>query len=261
MATCKPIDYDVLCDELLKHYLEPACYSITKIPINFVISDVTATTIDEYIKLLSMGYINVSIREELDEYIDELLKDKWFHQWPLVRFEFASRELSRKTEVNYKKKKKTEETLDDELDILSSLAKEGWPNAMVTIGMHNYIYGGLSKYKYETYICLCVFAHRKGYQLSGHYLFTEFITGKYEQLCEELQLLVLKETSAWILKANGATLDNYIEKLDDYNLAYYKKMCKKIDKLKEPVSHRMFMRNTSGKLFWPVCESPYDIKF
>ena len=122
MATCIPIDYDVLCDELLKHYLEPVCYSATKIPINFVTSDVIATTIDEYIKLLSMGYINTGIREELDVYIDELLKDKWFHQWPLVRFELASRELDRKTEVNYSKKKKTEETLDYELDILSSLA-------------------------------------------------------------------------------------------------------------------------------------------
>ena len=261
MATCIPIDYDVLCDELLKHYLEPACYSATKIPINFVTSDVIATTIDEYIKLLSMGYINTGIREELDVYIDELLKDKWFHQWPLVRFELASRELDRKTEVNYSKKKKTEETLDYELDILSSLAKEGWPNAMVKIGVHNYIYGESSKYKYESYICLCVFAHRKGYQLSGRHLFTEFITGKYEQLCEELQLLVLKEASTWILKVNGATLDNYIEKLDDYNLVNYKKMCKKIDKLKEPVSHRMFMRNTSGKLFWSDDESPYDIKF
>lgn len=86
MVTCKPIDYDVLCDELLKHYLSPEYYQATKAQIKYVVSKVTATTIDEYIRLLSEGYINVEVREELDKYIDGDHLSEAIHRIPFVSF-------------------------------------------------------------------------------------------------------------------------------------------------------------------------------
>ncbi len=261
MTNCKPIDYDALCDELLRHYLDPEYYLATKAPINCVTSEVTATAIDEYIKLLTEGYINVEIREELDKYITELLENDWFHQWPLVRLEYASRSLRRKTEVNYQKNKKREENIDREIELLDSLAKEGWPNAMAKIGAHYYVYGGSPKHNYESCVCLWIYSIRKGYLAAGEYLYSVFITGKYEQLCEELQIIFLKEVSTWFLEKHNATLDDYIDKLDKPELENYKKMCKGLEKLQKAVSERLYMRETVGKLFWPNGDSPYEIKY
>ena len=261
MTNCKPIDYDALCDELLRHYLDSEYYLATKAPINCVTSEVTATTIDEYIKLLTEGYINVEIREELDKYITELLENDWFHQWPLARLEYASRSLRRKTEVNYQKKKKRDENIDHEIELLDSLAKEGWPNAMSKLGAHYYVYGGSPKHNYESCVCLWIYSIRKGYLTAGEYLYSVFITGEYKQLCEELQMVLLKEVSKWFLKKHNAALDNYIDTLDKAELENYKKMCKGLEKLQKEVSERLYMRETVGKLFWPNGDSPYEIKY
>lgn len=261
MTTCKPIDYDALCDELMKHYLSPEYYLATKAPIECKTSKITATAIDEYIKLLIEGYINAEIREELDKYVTELLENEWFHQWPLVRLEYASRLLHRKTEVNYKKNKKCEENVDREIEIIDSLAKEGWPNAMAQIGVHYWVHGGFQKYNHESCVCLWIYASRKGYQNAGYCLFSQFITGEYEQLCEELQMFVLEEASTWFLKDKGITLEDYSERLDKYDLEKYKKMRKGFEILKKTVSERTYMRKTIGSLCWPNGESPYEIKY
>lgn len=257
MKTCKPIDYETLCDELMKHYLSPEYYLATKTPIKIVTTTITATTIDEYIKLLSEGYINVEIREELDKYINELLENEWFHQWPLVHWAYASRSYHRKTQVDYKNKK---ENIDKEIKILETLAKEGWPGAMADIGVH-YQCGNNSENNYEQCICLWIYTSRKGYSFSGRCLYSEYITGKYEQLCEELQMFVLEEIAKWLLEKNDATLDDYTDKLDKWDLEKYKKVCKTVEKLKKLVSERIFMRDTVGNLFWPNGDSPYEIKY
>ena len=260
MTVCKPIDYEALLDELMKYYLSSEYYSATKAQIKYVTSKVTATTIDEYIKFLSEGYINVEIRDELDKYVNELLENEWFHQWPLVRLEYASRSLNMKTKVDYSKLKNREENIDREIEIIDSLAKEGWPNAMAMIGKHYYIYGGSTKHTYESYICLCIYASRKKHPAAKWCLHSEFISGKYEQLCEEIQMFILNEVSDWLLESNDATLDDYIEKLDKWDLENYKKMCKRLEILKKSVSEKTYMRETAGRLFWPNGESPYDIK-
>lgn len=261
MTNCKPIDYDALCDEIFRHYLDPEYYLATKTPINYVTSIVTATTIDEYIKLLAEGYINVEIREELDKYLTELLENEWFHQWPLVRLEYASRSLNRKTEVNYQKNSKCEENVDYEIELLDSLSKEGWPNAMAKIGARYYAYGGFLKHNYESCVCLWIYSIRKGYLAAGGYLYSLFMTGEYEQLCEELQMILLKEVSNWFLKKHNVTLEDYTEKLDKVELENYKKMVKRLEKLQKTLSERLFMRETVGKFFWPDGDSPYDIKY
>lgn len=260
MSTCKPIDYDVLCDELLKHYLSPEYYQATKAQIKYVISKVTATTIDEYIRLLSEGYINVEVREELDKYIDELLENKWFHQWPLVQLEYVLRSIHRKQEVNCKKNIKQDVNIDCEIEILEALSMDGWPKAMTEIGVYNYIYKSGSEYSYERFVCFCVFSSRKGFLSAGGRLYSVVLSGGYDTLPEELQLLVLKEASSWLLVDKGATLEDYEEKLEKYDLEEYKKMCRKVEKLQKTVSERFFMRETAGRLFWSDGGSPYDIK-
>ena len=97
----KPVNYDALYDELLREYLGSEYYSAIKKKVEYITTPVTASTIDEYIMLLRKGYINVEIREEVNKHLMELFEDDWFHQWPLVRWTYASRILSEeKTEEN-----------------------------------------------------------------------------------------------------------------------------------------------------------------
>ena len=262
MKDYKSVDYDALFDDLMKHYLSPEYYLATKSSIKCIVDIVTATTIDEYFKLLMEGYINVEVREDLGKYINELIEDKWFHQWPLILFEYVSRSLHQKNEVNFtkKKSKKIDTSIDKELEILDSLAKEGWPGAMTEIGSC-FLCGFLPNRNYESSICLWVYASRKGYRNAGACLYSQFIQNKHEQLCEELQMFVLEETAKWLLEKNDATLEDYTDKLDKWDLEKYKKACKTVEKLKKIVFERTFMRETVGNFFWPEGESPYDIKF
>lgn len=260
MRSYKLVDYEAIYDELLRHYLKPEYYSATQAPIKCVTSKIIATTVDEYIKLLIEGYINAEIREDLEEYLNQILENEWFHQWPLVRWAYASRSLNRKTEPNYKKHKNNNENIDNEVEMLDALAKEGWPGAMVEVGAYYRCYDSTED-NYVQYVCLCLYASQKGYGEARRRLYTEFLLGDYEKLCEELRILVLEQAHAWILEYSGATVYDYAEKLNEYYLENYKRICKKILKLHKSISERTYMRDTAGKLFWPNGDSPYDIKY
>ena len=262
MANYAPIDYDALTDELLEHYLDPEYYQATKVPVKYVTDRVTATTLDEYVKLLCAGYINVDLCEELAEYnyIDALLENEWFHQWPLAHWAYIRRTMRRKSEAALKKKKQSEENIDCELEKLSSIAKEGWPNAIADLAAEYYC-KKVPEDSGERYICMWIYASRKGYRVAGHYLYVETIHDEYERFCEELQLLILEEVISWYFEENNVTEDNYKKMLVNDSLRYANKLCKKRDNLREQVARKMRMRETAGRLFWPKGESPYEIKY
>ena len=48
------------------------------------------TTINQCINDLVNGYADANVHMELEKNLFELLEDKWFHQFPLVRYRYAS---------------------------------------------------------------------------------------------------------------------------------------------------------------------------
>lgn len=83
---------------------------------------IEATAIDEYLVYLINGYINVTLVERLEKYFLEMIKDEWFHQWPLVRWAYASRLLYNP--------KASEKKIKRAVEILLPLAEEGYPCAL-----------------------------------------------------------------------------------------------------------------------------------
>lgn len=260
MTNYMPIDYEGLLDELLEHYLEPEYYLATKAPAKCVVDQTIATTLDEYIMLLSEGYINAELCEELDPYLDALLENVWFHQWPLVRLVYVERALKRKSEIDWKKKKPRDENIDYELEQLSLLAKDGWPNAIAEVAVNPYC-SKTPEDSGECYICMWIYASRKGYRRARGYLYSLTVHNEYKKFREELQLFILEEATSWFLEYCQTTEADYKKTLLGDLLTKANRLCKTRDKLRAQVSQKTQLRETAGKLFWSKEESPYEIKY
>ena len=258
MKSYKMLANDALCDELLKHYLGEVYYLSTKASVKCVTKKVTATTLDEYIKLLAEGYINAKPSEGLETYLDEVLEDEWFHKWPLVRWIYAKRSLERKTDITNRKRK--EANIDYEISILDSLAKEGWPGAITDIGLCG-LCGRIPTVNYECAICMWIYASRKGYQAARLCLYAQLKSREYANLCDELKLFVIDEAMAWFLENNNATRENFEEKLDGWCLKHAKELRAQSNRLQKAVSNKTFLRKTVGVLGWPDGDGPYAIKY
>lgn len=253
------LDENALCDELLKHYLEPEYYMATKRPLVCVTTKKEATTLDEYIKLLSEGYINVEILEKLDKYADELLENEWFHKWPLVQWVHMHRAFDRKTAVDYKKRR-SQESVAAEIRTLDFLAKNGWPGAMADIGRCGFI-GKIPGKSFEQCICMWIYAYRTGYMTAGAYLFAQLKTKEYMQLCEEIKMFVLEGAIGWFLDNNDATESNYKEILSGWPLERTRELLNHRKCMRKIVADRALIRGTAGRLFGPEGESLYEINY
>lgn len=249
---------DALCDKLLKHYLEPEYYTATKRSLTYKTTKKEATTLDEYIKLLEDGYINVELREKLDPYANQLLENEWFHKWPLIHWLHAHKEFYRKTAVDHKKR--TTENVDGEIRALDTLAKEGWPGAMTDIGVCGFTKRIPGK-SFEQCVCMWIYAYRKGYIAAGRCLFTALNEKAYAQLCDELKLFVLEGATGWYLDDNDATASNYQETLSGWPLERTKALLNQSKQVRALVAEKEFIRATAGQLFWPEGESPYEIDY
>ena len=245
-----PLDYDTLYNELLKHYLGIEHYPITLSSEAYNTSEVTATTLDEYLMYLSKGYINITLDSEYDRYLMELLEDDWFFRWPLVRWTYASRILNGK---GYRKSTKRA------LKLLEPLVKEGCPGAIFDIGFC-YRYNEGLKFNYERAICFWIEASKRGYSIAQEYLYNEYEINEYKKLGDELKLYFLYEVFIHYPKIKGATWDNYAEKLADKETAQLKKIFNEGKKLEKVVSQKALFRSFTH-LFWSKEEDPYKIDF
>ena len=257
MKSYEMFDEDALCDEILKHYLEPEYYMATKRSLPCVTTKKTATTLDEYVKLLAEGYINVEIREELDQYVDVLLENEWFHQWPVVYWMYIHRAYDRKVYAPYKKDY-VAESVEAEIKILNALAKEGWPGALADVGRCSNRIPGKD---FERRICMWIYAYRRGYLTAGGYLFAYLRSAEYEQLCDELKMFMLDGAVGWFLDNNGATESNYKETLSGWPLKRTRELLNQSKCMRALVVEKVMMRDTAGRLFWPEGESPYEIQY
>lgn len=259
MKSYEMLDDDALCDELLRNYLEPKYYLATKRPLVCVATPKIATTLDEYIKLLTEGYINVEIFKGLDNYVDKLLENEWFHKWPLAYWIYVHRTFDRKTTIDYNKKQ-FEENVDAEIRALDVLAKEGWPGAMADIGRCGII-GRIPGKSFEQCVCMWIYAYRKGYRAAGGYLLAASRMNEYSQLCDEVKMFVLEGATAWHLEDYGVTESNYKDTLDGWPLKRTKELLNERKRTRKIVVERALMRETIGRLSWPEGESPYEINF
>ena len=260
MNSCEKMDKNALCDEILKHYLEPEYYLATKQPLVCVPTKKVATRLDEYIKLLTEGYINVGICEELLKYLDEMLENEWFHQWPLVYWLYIHRTFHRKTTIAYKDNKREAENVDAEVRILDILAKAGWPGAMADIGVCGFTHK-IPNRTLEQCICMWIYAYRKGYTTAGCYLFAQLKSKEYMQLCDEVKMFVLDGAVGWYLDNNEATESNYTEKLSGWPLKRTRELLTQREGINKIVTERAMIRGTAGRLFWPEGKSPYEINY
>lgn len=248
----KPVNYDVLYDELLREYLGPEYYAAAEKPNIYFDTKIEATTIDQYLILLTKGYINAEIRPELDKHIMELLEDNWFYQWPLIRCTYASRLLFGTG---------CEADTDRAITILDTLAKDGCPEAMFRIGQR-YWYGTVQDPANPgRAICLCLEASKKGYYQVQEFLKQVYQSGKYKKLNEELQMFFVYEILMLFLASKNATQENYAEKLNEQEMEEFRKIVRRGKRLQKVVSERAFMRSSVAGLAWDKGEGPYKIDF
>ena len=139
------VTYKNLFDDTVKYYFgDEFCLPIDSCA-NVNTTTIEATALDEYLVYLINGYINVTLVERLEKYFLELIKDKWFHQWPLVRWAYATRLLYNP--------KTSGKNIKRAVDILLPLAEEGYPCAVGDLA-YCYRYGIGVERSYEKAICL-----------------------------------------------------------------------------------------------------------
>ena len=132
------IDYEYIFKETISYYFKDdfSLPPMDKIKVNTRM--VVATTLDEYLVRLNIGFINVKLEERLERYFVELLKDEWFHQWGPVRWAYATRLLYNP--------KASDGDIRHALDIIIPLANEGYPNALNDLA-YAYCYGIANRQK------------------------------------------------------------------------------------------------------------------
>lgn len=206
-----------------------------------------ATTLDEYLMLLIKGFINAQIRTHLEKHVMELFEDEWFHQWPLVRWDYASRLLHG---TGYRKNIKQAVTM------LLPLAEEGCPGALYDIG-YCYMNGLKFEKSYVKAFYYWIQASSKGYQIAQETLRNDYLSGShgnYNDLPIELKLDFAREIQRLYSEGNS------YEKLGEKQKKEYDKFCKETKKLEKQVLEKARLRETAS-LFWNDEENPYMIDF
>ena len=236
------VSYDEAYDDYLaKHYpLEAGFKEYNCLP-------EYADTLDEYLMLLIKGFINAQIRTHLEKHVMELFEDEWFHQWPLVRWDYASRLLHG---TGYRKNVK------QAIELLLPLSEEGCPGALYDIG-YCYMNGLKFKRSYAKAFHYWIQASRKGYHIAQEELRNDYLSranGYYNNFPIELKLDFAFEIQR--LHSEG----NLYKKFGEKQKKEYDKFCKETKKLEKQVLEKTRLRETAS-LFWSDEENPYKINF
>lgn len=238
--------------EIIRHYFGDDFRFPVENNVKLNTALIEATTIDEYLVFLMEGYINATIEERLEKYLMELIKGDWFHQWPLVRWAYASRLLHNE--------KASEQDIEYALSILLPLAQEGYPNAMCDIA-YCYCYGVGLESSYERAVCLWIAAAKNGYKIAKENLEWEYESRRSKELSEELRLFLVNRI-IWIfverhdIRVEGSTI--YPDKLSVDATKVLKKLCNEHKRLFKVVQEKAYLRHC-GQLCWSYDDNPYNI--
>ena len=246
------IDYRYILNDTIKYYFGDEFHFSLECSDKMKTSVIETATIDTYLVLLIEGHMNVTIEERLERYLMELIKDEWFHQWPLIRWAYASRLL-----YNPKSSKKD---IKRAVEILKSLSEKGYPCAIGDMG-YCYRYGIGVEQSYEKAICLWSMASRKGYHKVYECLKWEYESNYAKELPEELRLFLVNSILWIFVEEHGLRVENnviYIEVLSEYDNKTLTKIFNKHKRLRKAVQEKAFLRHC-GQLCWDSKDNPYNI--
>ena len=246
------IGYDSLLSEMMNHYFEDEHRLAWKRELDIKTQLIKTTAIDDYLVHLIEGYINVTIEERLEKYLMELIKDDWFHQWPSIRWAYATRLLY--------SDKATEDEINLALSILLPLSKNGHPGAMCDIG-YCYCYGLGVERSYERAMCLWITSSLKGYSKANEFLVVESELTRSKSLTDEISFFLADRVFCAFIEEYKVPVENKTFILDSYSKAIQqrgKELFHKYQKLLKAVNNKTLLRHT-GELCWGKSENPYSI--
>lgn len=246
------IDYSYVFNDTIKYYLGDEFRLPLENCDEVNTTAIEATTMDEYLVYLIKGYINVTLEERLEKYLVELIKDEWFHQWPLVRWAYASRILNHK--------RSSERDLERARSILFPLAQEGYPNAMCDIA-YCYCYSVGLERSYERAVCLWIEATKKGYRDAKESLKLEYSLSRSKELPEELRFFLLHRILLIFIEEHNIPVENSsidISELPLEILKELKKIYSEYKRLYKWVGEKAYLRHC-GQLCWDSEDNPYSI--
>lgn len=211
-----------------------------------------ATALDEYLVYLINGYINVTLVERLEKYFLELIKDKWFHQWPLVRWAYATRLIYNT--------KTSEKNIKRAVEILLPLAEEGYPCAVGDLA-YCYRYGLGVELSYEKAVCLWFLASGNGYGKARECLKMEYESSCSKELPEELRLFLVNRVLWMFIEDHSLSVVDSIvchEGLSEYATKALNRLCNENKRLCKAVKEKSYLRHC-GQLCWSDEDNPYSI--
>ena len=246
------IDYEYIFKETISYYFKDdfSLPPMDKIKVNTRM--VVATTLDEYLVRLNMGFINVKLEERLERYFVELLKDEWFHQWGPVRWAYATRLLYNP--------KASDGDIRHALDIIIPLANEGYPNALNDLA-HCYCYAAGVERSYEKAICLWVIASTKGHYNAQEALKQECYLSRSKELPEELRLFLVRQVIRVLVRENKVRVTDSGPELDGVPSGartILKKLYSEHKRLCKAVEVKAHWRQAND-LWYSVEDNPYNV--
>ena len=246
------INYEYIFKETISYYFKDdfSLPPMDKIKVNTRM--VVATTLDEYLVRLNMGFINVKLEERLERYFVELLKDEWFHQWGPVRWAYATRLLY--------KPKASDGDIRHALDIIIPLANEGYPNALNDLA-HCYCYAVGVERSYEKAICLWVIASTKGHYNAQEALKQECYLSRSKELPEELRLFLVRQVIRVLVRENKVRVTDSGPELDGVPSGartILKKLYSEHKRLCKAVEAKAHLRQAND-LWYSVEGNPYNV--
>ena len=246
------IDYSYIFNDTVKYYFGDDF----RLPIdscaNVNTTTIEATALDEYLVYLINGYINVTLVERLEKYFLELIKDKWFHQWPLVRWAYATRLLYNP--------KTSEKNIKRAVEMLLPLAEEGYPCAVGDLA-YCYRYGLGVELSYEKAICLWYLASGNGYSKARDCLKMEYEARCSKELPEELRLFLVNSVLHMFIEDRKLSVVDHViypEGLSEYSTKALNKLCNENKRLCKAVKEKSYLRHC-GQLCWSDEDNPYSI--
>ena len=246
------IDYEYIFKETISYYFKDdfSLPPMDKIKVNTRM--VVATTLDEYLVRLNMGFINVKLEERLERYFVELLKDEWFHQWGPIRWAYATRLLYNP--------KASDGDIRHALDIIIPLANEGYPNALNDLA-HCYCYAAGVERSYEKAICLWVIASTKGHYYAQEALKQECYLSRSKELPEELRLFLVRQVIRVLVRENKVRVTDSGPELDGVPSGartILKKLYSEHKRLCKAVEVKAHWRQAND-LWYSVEDNPYNV--
>ena len=246
------IDYEYIFKETISYYFKDdfSLPPMDKIKVNTRM--VVATTLDEYLVRLNMGFINVKLEERLERYFVELLRDEWFYQWAPIRWAYATRLLYNP--------KASDGDIRRALDIIIPLANEGYPNALNDLA-NCYCYDIGVGVSYEKAVCLWIIASSKGQHNAQETLKQEYYLSRSKELPEELRLFLIRQVIRVLVRENNVRVTDSGPELNGVPLGartILKKLYSEHARLCKVVQAKAHLRQ-SNALWYSTEENPYNV--